>query len=93
MPIYEYRCTECGHQFEVHQSFSDAPLQVCPNCQGKLRKVFHPAGVIFKGSGFYTTDYKGAGKGSGKDSANGSSGESKTKGSESKPESKSDSGD
>lgn len=90
MPIYEYRCTECGHQFEVQQKFSDDPLQVCPNCQGKLRKVFHPAGVIFKGSGFYTTDYKGGGK----DSANGSGGESKADKPESKKsESKSDSGD
>ena len=89
MPIYEYRCTECGHQFEVHQRFSDAPLEVCPNCQGKLRKVFHPAGVIFKGSGFYTTDYKSSAKSSG----NGSSGEAKSDKSESKPESKSDSAD
>ena len=94
MPIYEYRCTECGHQFEVQQRFSDDPLQVCPQCKGKLRKVFHPAGVIFKGSGFYTTDYKSSGKDSGKGSSNGSGGEGgKSDKTESKPESKSDSGD
>ena len=91
MPTYEYRCTECGHQFDVQQRFSDDPLQVCPNCQGKLRKVFHPAGVIFKGSGYYTTDYKASGKGS---SENGSGGESKADKPESKKsESKSDSTD
>lgn len=92
MPIYEYRCTECGHQFEVQQKFSDDPLQTCPKCKGKLRKVFHPAGVIFKGSGFYTTDYKGSGKSA---SGNGSveSKPDKSDKSESKPESKSDSSD
>lgn len=93
MPIYEYKCTECGHQFEVQQRFSDSPLEACPNCQGKLRKVFHPAGVIFKGSGFYTTDYKSSGKSSDKSSGNGSSGETKTERSDSKPESKSGSAD
>lgn len=86
MPTYEYRCTECGHQFDVHQRFSDEPLQECPKCKGKLRKVFHPAGVIFKGSGFYTTDYKGTSK----DSANGSGGDGKADKSEPKSESKSD---
>lgn len=91
MPTYGYRCTNCGHQFEIRQKVSDDPLKVCPECQGKLTKVLYPTGVIFKGSGFYSTDYKG----SGKSSANGSgSSEAKpeTK-SESKPESKSDSGD
>ena len=92
MPTYEYKCTACGHQFDAQQKFSDDPLQVCPKCQGKLRKVFHPAGVIFKGSGFYTTDYKGSGKGS---SENGSGGEGKADKSDSKKssESKSDSAD
>jgi putative FmdB family regulatory protein len=62
MPTYGYRCSNCGHQFEIRQSFSDEPLKVCPKCQGKLTKMIYPAGVIFKGSGFYTTDYKGSGK-------------------------------
>ncbi len=91
MPIYEYRCTQCGHEFEVHQRFSDDPLTECPKCHGKLNKVFHPAGVIFKGSGFYSTDYRSSKNGG--DSANGSSSEAKTEKSESKPESKSGSDD
>lgn len=56
MPTYQYRCTECGEPLEVVQSFSDAPLTVCPACGGRLRKVFSPVGVVFKGSGFYKTD-------------------------------------
>lgn len=56
MPTYQYECTECGEALEVHQSFSDEPLTVCPNCSGKLRKVYNAVGVVFKGSGFYRTD-------------------------------------
>jgi putative FmdB family regulatory protein len=56
MPTYQYACTECGEQLEVVQKFSDEPLTVCPQCQGRLRKVFSPVGVVFKGSGFYKTD-------------------------------------
>lgn len=56
MPTYEYACTECGHAFDAVQSFSDAALTECPECGGKLRKVFSAAGVVFKGSGFYRTD-------------------------------------
>lgn len=56
MPTYAYTCTECGHAFDIHQSFSDATLTECPNCGGKLRKVFSPVGVVFKGSGFYRND-------------------------------------
>ena len=56
MPTYQYACTECGHAFDQFQSFSDATLTVCPECDGKLRKVFSAAGVVFKGSGFYRTD-------------------------------------
>ena len=58
MPIYGYRCEECGHELEVFQSMSDAPLKVCPKCGGVLRKLLYPVGVQFKGSGFYTTDYR-----------------------------------
>jgi putative FmdB family regulatory protein len=56
VPTYQYACTECGHQLEAVQSFSDEPLTVCPNCEGRLRKVFSAVGVVFKGSGFYRTD-------------------------------------
>ena len=56
MPTYQYACTECGHAFEQFQSFSDDALTVCPECDGRLRKVFNAVGVVFKGSGFYRTD-------------------------------------
>ena len=56
MPTYEYACTECGDRLEVVQRFSDDPLTVCAACGGKLRKVFSPVGIVFKGSGFYRTD-------------------------------------
>ena len=60
MPTYQYSCTECGHFFEAVQSFSDDSLTVCPECDGKLRKVFNAVGVVFKGSGFYRTDSRGS---------------------------------
>ena len=56
MPTYEYECTSCGQHIEVFQRFSEDPLTACGNCSGSLRKVFHPAGIVFKGSGFYATD-------------------------------------
>ena len=56
MPTYQYACTECGHAFEQVQSFSDSALSECPQCGGRLRKVFNAVGVVFKGSGFYRTD-------------------------------------
>ena len=56
MPTYQYACTSCGEQLEVVQKFSDEPLTECPACKGRLRKVFSPVGVVFKGSGFYKTD-------------------------------------
>ena len=56
MPTYQYRCTECGHDLEAVQKFSDAALTECPNCGGQLRKVYNAVGVVFKGSGFYRTD-------------------------------------
>jgi putative FmdB family regulatory protein len=58
VPLYAYTCTACGHSFDIHQSFSDDALTVCPECEGRLRKVFSPVGVVFKGSGFYRTDNK-----------------------------------
>lgn len=89
MPTYGYRCGNCGHQFEIIQRISDEPLKTCPKCQGKLAKILYPVGISFKGSGFYTTDYKSSGKSS-ESSSNGAS-PSKDGGSESKPETKSES--
>jgi putative FmdB family regulatory protein len=56
VPTYQYACTECRHAFEQFQSFSDDALTECPECQGRLRKLFNAVGVVFKGSGFYRTD-------------------------------------
>ena len=56
MPTYQYTCTECGEPVEVMQKFTDAPLTECAACGGRLRKVFSPVGIVFKGSGFYRTD-------------------------------------
>jgi putative FmdB family regulatory protein len=59
MPVYTYRCENCGVQFERHQSFTDTPLKTCPECRKKaLKKVITPTKIIFKGSGFYATDHK-----------------------------------
>lgn len=56
VPTYQYACTECEHAFEQFQSFSDDALTECPQCHGRLRKLFNAVGVVFKGSGFYRTD-------------------------------------
>ena len=61
MPIYEYRCTN-GHTFEVIQSMSDDPVETCEVCGAPVERVFHPVAVHFKGSGFYSTDYKSKSK-------------------------------
>ena len=61
MPTYQYACTACGHRFEAVQSFSDASLTDCPECAGRLRKVFSSVGIVFKGSGFYRTDSRSSG--------------------------------
>lgn len=59
MPTYEYECTRCDHRFEKFQSMRDEPLKRCPECRGKIRRVLGTgAGIIFKGSGFYQTDYR-----------------------------------
>jgi putative FmdB family regulatory protein len=59
MPIYTYRCENCGVQFDRQQSFNDEPLTRCPECRKRtLRKVFLPVGIVFKGSGFYATDHR-----------------------------------
>jgi putative FmdB family regulatory protein len=85
MPTYEYACKACGEHHEVTQSFSDPPLAECPACGGEVRKVFHPIGVAFKGSGFYKNDSRSAGSKSSTSEA-----KSETK-SETKTESKSES--
>jgi putative FmdB family regulatory protein len=59
VPTYQYACTECGHELEAVQSFSDPALTQCPACEGRLRKVFSAVGIVFKGSGFYRTDSRG----------------------------------
>ncbi|HET7095138.1 MAG TPA: FmdB family zinc ribbon protein [Thermomicrobiales bacterium] len=56
MPTYVYQCDDCGHDFEAVQKFADEPLSVCPECQGRVRRVLQPSPVIFKGSGWYITD-------------------------------------
>jgi putative FmdB family regulatory protein len=56
VPTYQYACTDCAERLEAVQRFSDEPLTVCATCGGRLRKVFSPVGIVFKGSGFYRTD-------------------------------------
>jgi putative FmdB family regulatory protein len=56
LPTYQYTCTDCGEPVEAVQKFTDDPLSVCAACGGRLRKVFSPVGIVFKGSGFYRTD-------------------------------------
>ncbi len=80
MPVYTYRCENCGVQFERQQSFTDAPLKTCPECRKKaLKKIITPTKIIFKGSGFYATDHK---------SRSGESSPSKKSSTDSKPETK-----
>ena len=57
MPTYVYRCRDCQHEFEVKQRITEAPLDTCPRCEGKIERVIFGSGVIFKGNGYYTTDY------------------------------------
>jgi putative FmdB family regulatory protein len=94
VPTYQYACTACGEQSEVVQKFTDDPLTICLACGGRLRKVFSPVGIVFKGTGFYRTDSRAAAKekagaakkGNGSDSGakpsgdSGSSGDSKAAG-------------
>jgi putative FmdB family regulatory protein len=64
VPTYQYACTDCDHAFEQVQSFSEDSLTTCPQCEGRLRKVFNAVGVVFKGSGFYRTDNRSDSKSS-----------------------------
>jgi len=63
VPTYQYACTDCGHELEAVQSFSDDSLTTCPECGGRLRKLFGNVGVVFKGSGFYRTDSRSSSSG------------------------------
>lgn len=79
MPTYAYACTECSHQFDVVQSFSEDSLTTCPECSGELRKQYNAVGVVFKGGGFYRTDSRaGGGSSSTSSSSSGSSSSSST---------------
>ncbi len=69
MPTYEYLCQACSHRFEQWQKMTDEPLQICPQCGGHIRRVLYPAGVVFKGPGFYKTDHMASPNG--KNGANG----------------------
>jgi putative FmdB family regulatory protein len=90
VPTYQYACTDCDHRFEAVQSFSDNALTVCPNCSGKLRKVFSSVGIVFKGSGFYRTDSRNGASATAP--AKGESGSTKTESSSSGDSSSSSSG-
>ena len=94
MPTYDYRCDACGHEFDAFQSITDGALRKCPKCgKQKLRRLIGAgAGIIFKGSGFYETDYKRSRGGAG-DGAGSSSEKPAEKSGESKPESKPEKGD
>lgn len=91
MPTYQYACTECGHAFEQVQSFSDDALTTCPECQGRLRKVFNAVGVVFKGSGFYRTDSRSSSSSTDSSSSSSSSESSSSTKSESSSGTKKDS--
>jgi putative FmdB family regulatory protein len=89
MPTYEYLCQSCGHRFETWQKMSDEPLKECPECGKEIRRVLFPAGIVFKGSGFYVTDHgnsshtlssNGEGKKSESNASSEKSGESKASG-------------
>ncbi|MEU3553451.1 FmdB family zinc ribbon protein [Streptomyces fragilis] len=73
MPTYQYQCTECGEGLEAVQKFTDDALTECPNCQGRLKKVFSAVGIVFKGSGFYRNDSRGSSSSSSPAAKSGSS--------------------
>jgi len=93
MPVYAYECSSCGVYFERRQGFDDKPIKVCPECEGSVRRLIQLSGVIFKGSGFYSTDHKSSSHARSSDTpqtekANGEGAAAKT---ESKSDSKSES--
>lgn len=76
MPTYSYRCSECGEAFDIQQAFTDDTLTVCPNCGGKLRKLFNTVGVTFNGSGFYRNDSRAPAPSEGGTGGSGGTGDS-----------------
>ncbi|MFI7677584.1 FmdB family zinc ribbon protein [Actinophytocola sp. NPDC049390] len=92
MPTYQYACTACDHRFDAVQSFSDPSLTECPECGGKLRKLYGSVGVVFKGSGFYRTDSRSESKSSTTASSSSSSDKSSSDKSSSSEKSSSSSG-
>jgi putative FmdB family regulatory protein len=92
LPTYEYACTACGHRLEAVQKFTDDALTECPECGGRLRKVFGAPGIVLKGSGFYKTDTRAQDKRSGSEKSSGSNG-SDSSGSDTKTESTTKSSD
>ncbi|WP_439032088.1 FmdB family zinc ribbon protein [Gordonia terrae] len=96
MPTYSYACTECDNKFDIVQSFSDDSLTECPQCAGRLRKLFNSVGIVFKGSGFYRTDSRPGSSSdtstSSSDSSSSSSSDSSSSSGSSKSESSSASG-
>lgn len=92
MPIYDYLCASCGNRFEVRQGFSDDPGAPCLKCQGAAQRVMHPVGIVFKGSGWHSTDYRSRSSSNGSTGeSSDSSGSSETKGETTKSESKTES--
>ena len=95
MPTYEYQCKTCNHRFETWQKMTDEPLTICPECGGHIRRVLFPAGIVFKGPGFYKTDHNGHSEPSGNehnsDTAKEGTGEKKTPAETKSTESSSDS--
>ncbi|MDN5808002.1 MAG: FmdB family transcriptional regulator [Brevibacterium sp.] len=76
MPVYSYACKSCAHAFDIHQDFSDDSLTICPECQGRLKKVFGTVGISFKGSGFYATDSRASSSSTVSSSSNSSNSDS-----------------
>lgn len=90
MPTYQYRCKDCGHDFEIQQAFSDDALDTCPECDGSLKKVYGNVGISFKGSGFYKNDARTGSKSSSSSTTSSTSGTSTTASSESSSSSSSE---
>jgi len=80
MPVYAYECSHCGVRFERRQSFNEDPITVCPECEGSVHRLIQPAGIIFKGPGFYVTDHRGSRSGLTGNKSEGGSGEGKAEG-------------
>ncbi len=89
MPLYEYKCQNCGVRFERRQHMGDEPVKICPECRGDVRRLIQPVGIIFKGSGFYVTDNRAKSSTSGTRSTSKPSSSSESKTTESKTPEKS----